>query len=276
MLKRLKKIGIEKTNPDDLTAEEITRFARLDVDTTTITWNRVTDTNDRFLRKITIGQNATEQGHERVTGFDISVASECMAILALTTSLEDMQERLGAMVVATSKQGHPITADDLGVSGALAVLLKDAIKPNLMQTLEGTPVFVHAGPFANIAHGNSSILADRVALKLAGTEEGDSSDRVGYVLTEGGFGADMGMEKFCNIKCRVSGLKPDATVIVATTRALKMHGGGPEVTPGKPLHETYTKEDLVTLKEGCNNLKKHIQNSRKFRVKVIVAINQFA
>jgi len=276
MLKRLKKIGIDKTNPGDLTPEEITRFARLDVDTTTITWNRVMDTNDRYLRKITIGQNATEQGHERVTGFDISVASECMAILALTTSLGDMQERLGAMVVATSKQGDPITADDLGVSGALAVLLKDAIKPNLMQTLEGTPVFVHAGPFANIAHGNSSILADRVALKLAGTEEGDTSDRIGYVLTEGGFGADMGMEKFCNIKCRVSGLKPDATVIVATTRALKMHGGGPEVTPGKPLHETYTKEDLVTLKEGCNNLKKHIQNSRKFGVKVIVAINQFA
>jgi len=276
MFKRLKKLGIEKTNPDDLTPEEIARFARLDVDTNTITWNRVLDTNDRFLRKITIGQNPTEQGHERVTGFDISVASECMAVLALTTSLKDMQERLGAMVVATSKQGDPITADDLGISGALAVLLKDAIKPNLMQTLEGTPVFVHAGPFANIAHGNSSILADRLALKLAGTEEGDNPDKVGYVLTEGGFGADMGMEKFCNIKCRISGLKPDATVIVATTRALKMHGGGPEVTPGKPLHETYTKEDLVTLQEGCKNLKKHIQNSLKFGVKVIVAINQFA
>lgn len=276
MFKRLKKLGIEKTNPDDLTPEEVTRFARLDVDVNTITWNRVIDTNDRFLRKITIGQNSTEQGHERVTGFDIAVASECMAILALTTSSEDIQQRLGAMVVATSKQGDPITADDLGVSGALAVLLKDAIKPNLMQTLEGTPVFVHAGPFANIAHGNSSILADRVALKLAGTEEGDASDRVGYVLTEGGFGADMGLEKFCNIKCRVSGLKPDATVIVATTRALKMHGGGPEVTPGKPLHETYTNENLVTLQEGCKNLKKHIQNSRKFGVKVVVAINQFA
>jgi len=276
MFKRLKKLGIEKTNPDDLTPEEIARFARLDVDTNTITWNRVLDTNDRFLRKITIGQNPTEQGHERVTGFDISVASECMAVLALTIGLKDMQERLGAMVVATSKQGDPITADDLGISGALAVLLKDAIKPNLMQTLEGTPVFVHAGPFANIAHGNSSILADRLALKLAGTEEGDNPDKVGYVLTEGGFGADMGMEKFCNIKCRISGLKPDATVIVATTRALKMHGGGPEVTPGKPLHETYTKEDLLTLQEGCKNLKKHIQNSLKFGVKVIVAINQFA
>ncbi|KAF8212232.1 C-1-tetrahydrofolate synthase [Mycena galopus ATCC 62051] len=264
------------TNPNDLTPEEITRFARLDVDPDTITWNRVMDTNDRFLRKIAIGRGAAEQGHERETGFDIAVASECMAVLALTTGLEDMRTRLGAMVVATSKQGQPITADDVGVSGALAVLLKDAIKPNLMQTLQGTPVFVHAGPFANIAHGNSSILADQIALKLAGTEEGDSADRVGYVLTEGGFGADMGMEKFCNIKCRVSGLNPDATVIVATTRALKMHGGGPDVTPGKPLHETYTKEDLVTLKEGCKNLVKHIQNSRKFGIKVIVAINQFA
>ena len=135
---------------------------------------------------------------------------------------------------------------------------------------------MHAGPFANIAHGNSSILADRVALKLAGTEEGDSVDRVGYVLTEGGFGADMGMEKFCNIKCRLSGLKPDAAVVVATTRALKMHGGAPDVTPGKPLHEVYTKEDLTTLGEGCKNLVKHIQNCRKFGVKVVVAINRFS
>ncbi|KAJ7774605.1 formate--tetrahydrofolate ligase-domain-containing protein [Mycena maculata] len=276
MFKRLQKLGIDKTDPNELTPEEITRFARLDVDPETITWNRVLDTNDRFLRRITIGRGAAEKGHERETGFDIAVASECMAVLALTTGLEDMRTRLGAMVVATSKQGQPITTDDVGVSGALAVLLKDAIKPNLMQTLQGTPVFVHAGPFANIAHGNSSILADQIALKLAGTEEGDSPDRVGYVLTEGGFGADMGMEKFCNIKCRVSGLKPDATIIVATTRALKMHGGGPDVTPGKPLHATYTKEDLVTLKEGCKNLVKHIQNSRKFGVKVIVAINQFA
>ncbi|KAF7363452.1 FTHFS-domain-containing protein [Mycena sanguinolenta] len=243
MLKRLQKLGIDKTNPNDLTPEEITRFARLDVDPDTITWNRVLDTNDRFLRKITIGRGAAEKGHERETGFDIAVASECMAVLALTTGLEDMRTRLGAMVVATSKQGQPITADDIGVSGALAVLLKDAIKPNLMQTLQGTPVFVHAGPFANIAHGNSSILADQIALKLAGTEEGRLARSV---------------------------------VIVATTRALKMHGGGPEVTPGKPLHETYTKEDLVTLKEGCKNLVKHIQNSRKFGIKVVVAINQFA
>ncbi|EIW85187.1 FTHFS-domain-containing protein [Coniophora puteana RWD-64-598 SS2] len=276
MFKRLQKLGIDKTNPNDLTPEEITRFARLDIDQSTITWNRVLDTNDRFLRKITLGRNPTEKGHEREAGFDIAVASECMAVLALTTGLNDMRERLGAMVVATSKSGEPVTADDLGVGGALAVLMKDTVKPNLMQTLEGTPVFVHAGPFANIAHGNSSILADRVALKLAGTEPGEGEDRVGYVLTEGGFGADMGMEKFCNIKCRVSGLAPDATVIVATTRALKMHGGGPEVTPGKPLHDTYTKEDLGTLKEGCKNLVRHIENSKKFGVKVIVAINQFA
>ncbi|KAF7976684.1 hypothetical protein HWV62_5824 [Athelia sp. TMB] len=276
MFKRLKKLGIDKTNPNDLTPEEITRFARLDVDPATITWNRVVDTNDRFLRKITIGRGAAEQGHEREAGFDIAVGSECMAVLALTTGLADMRERLGAMVVATSRQGDPVTADDIGVGGALAVLMKDAIKPNLMQTLEGTPVFVHAGPFANIAHGNSSILADRVALKLAGTEEGDAGDRVGYVLTEGGFGADMGMEKFCNIKCRVSGLKPDATIIVATTRALKMHGGGPDVTPGKALAETYTKEDLATLEAGCANLVRHIENSKKFGIKVLVAINQFA
>lgn len=276
MLKRLQKLGIDKTKPSDLTPEEIKRFARLDVDPQTITWNRVVDTNDRFLRKITIGQGDAEQGHQRETGFDIAVASECMAVLALTTSLQDMRERLGAMVVATSKQGDAITADDLGVGGALAVLLKDAIKPNLMQTLEGTPVFVHAGPFANIAHGNSSILADRVALKMVGTEEGDPPEHVGYVLTEGGFGADMGMEKFCNIKCRVSGLTPDAVVIVATTRALKMHGGGPEVTPGKPLADTYTKEDLVILREGTKNLIRHIENSKKFGLKVVVAINRFA
>ncbi|KAG8937322.1 tetrahydrofolate synthase [Tulasnella sp. 419] len=276
MLKRLQKLGIDKTNPDDLTPEEIKRFSRLDVDPETITWNRVVDVNDRFLRKITVGQNETEKGHERVTGFDISVASECMAVLALSKDLKDMRERLGAMVVATSKSGEPITADDVGVGGALAVLMKDAIKPNLMQTLEGTPVFVHAGPFANIAHGNSSIIADRVALKLAGTEEGDPISRQGYVLTEAGFGADMGMEKFCNIKCRTSGLMPDAVVIVATTRALKMHGGAPDVTPGKPLPDAYLTENLETLREGIKNLAKHIENSKKFSLKVVVGINQFA
>ncbi|KAH9997273.1 FTHFS-domain-containing protein [Russula vinacea] len=251
MFKRLQKLGIKKTDPEDLTPEEIKRFVRLDVDPLTITWNRVMDTNDRFLRKITIGQGAAEEGHQREAAFDIAVASECMAAW------------------------DAVTADDLGVGGALAVLLKDAIKPNLMQSLEGTPVFVHAGPFANIAHGNSSILADRIALKLAGSEEGDPPGHIGYVLTEAGFGADMGMEKFCNIKCRVSGLIPDAVVLVATTRALKMHGGGPEVTPGKPLADTYTKEDLVILREGTKNLIRHIQNSKKFGLKVVVAINQF-
>ncbi|KAJ3981921.1 formate-tetrahydrofolate ligase [Lentinula detonsa] len=260
------KLGIDKANLDDLTPEEITKFACLDVDPKTITWNCVLDTNDRFLRKVTIGRNPTEQGHERDAGFDIAIASECMAVLALATSLNDMKNRLGAMVVATSKQGDPVPADDIGVTDALTVLMKDAIKPNLMQTTPGHTCLCPCRSFANIAHGNSSIPADRVALKLAGTEEDDSSDRVGYVLTEGGFGADMGMEKFCNIKRRVSGLKPDATVIVATTRALKIHGVGPDVTPGKPLHETYTKEELITLKEGCKNLFQHIKNSRKFGI----------
>lgn len=275
MFKRLKKLGIDKTNPDDLTEDEKRRFARLDIDPDTITWHRVTDTNDRFLREITVGQAATEKGHERKTGYDIAVASECMAVLALSRDLKDMRDRLGRMVIGTSRQGDAVTADDIGIGGALAVLMKDAIKPNLMQTLEGTPVFVHAGPFANIAHGNSSILADAVALKLAGLEEGDAEEQTGYVITEAGFGADIGMEKFCNIKCRESGLVPDAVVLVATVRALKMHGGGPDVTPGKPLSEVYLEENLEILEKGCCNLAKHISNAKKFGLKVIVAVNQF-
>jgi methylenetetrahydrofolate dehydrogenase (NADP+)/methenyltetrahydrofolate cyclohydrolase/formyltetrahydrofolate synthetase len=276
MFRRLKKLGIDKTNPDDLTEEEKSRFARLDIDPDTITWHRVVDTNDRFLRQITVGQAPTEKGQERKTGYDITVASECMAVLALSRDLKDMRERLGRMVVASSRQGEPVTADDLGIGGALTVLMKDCIKPNLMQTLEGTPVFVHAGPFANIAHGNSSILADAVALKLAGLDEGETDDRAGYVITEAGFGADIGMEKFCNIKCRESGLVPDAVVIVATVRALKTHGGGPEVSPGKPLSEVYLEENLEILGEGCSNLRKHIENAKKFGLKVIVAVNKFA
>ena len=201
MLKRLLKLGINKTEPDDLTKEEKNQFARLDIDPDTITWQRVVDTNDRMLRKITIGQGPSEKGLTRETGFDITVASEIMAILALTTSLKDMRERLGNMVVAHSKSGDPITSDDLGVGGALTVLMKDAICPTLMQTLEQTPVFVHAGPFANIAHGNSSIIADQLALKLVGED--------GYVITEAGFGSDVGFEIFCNIKCRYSNLKPN-------------------------------------------------------------------
>lgn len=167
MLKRLEKLGIKETDPEKLTEEERKRFARLDINPSTITWRRVMDTNDRFLRGITVGQGTEEKGMERSTGFDIAVASEIMAVLALSTSLKDMRERLGRMVVAHSFAGDAVTTDDLGVSGALAVLMKDALKPNLMQTLEGTPVFVHAGPFANIAHGNSSVVADEIALKVS-------------------------------------------------------------------------------------------------------------
>uniref|UniRef100_A0A8D0X293 C-1-tetrahydrofolate synthase, cytoplasmic n=1 Tax=Sus scrofa TaxID=9823 RepID=A0A8D0X293_PIG len=266
-LRRLWRLGIEKTDPTTLTDEEINRFARLDIDPETITWQRVLDTNDRFLRKITIGQAPTEKGHSRTAQFDISVASEIMAVLALTSSLEDMRERLSKMVVASSKKGEPISAEDLGVSGALTVLMKDAIKPNLMQTLEGTPVFVHAGPFANIAHGNSSIIADRIALKLVGPE--------GFVVTEAGFGADIGMEKFFNIKCRYSGLRPHVVVLVATVRALKMHGGGPTVTAGLPLPKAYIEENLELVEKGFSNLRKQIENAKMFGVPVVVAVNAF-
>ncbi|XP_065051570.1 C-1-tetrahydrofolate synthase, cytoplasmic-like [Rhopilema esculentum] len=267
MHQRLKKLGIDKTDPNELTKEEISKFVRLDFDQSTITWQRVIDTNDRFLRKITIGQSPTEKGKTRECQFDITVASEIMAILALTTDLKDMRQRLGHIVVASSKDGSPITADDLGIGGALTVLMKDAIRPNLMQTLEGTPVFVHAGPFANIAHGNSSILADKIALKLVGED--------GFVVTECGFGADIGMEKFFNIKCRYSGLLPNCAVIVATVRALKMHGGGPKVIAGQPLASSYTSEDIELVRSGFCNLKKQIENSHLFGVPVVVAVNRF-
>ncbi|KAF1518067.1 Monofunctional C1-tetrahydrofolate synthase, mitochondrial, partial [Eudyptes sclateri] len=266
-LARLRRLGINKTDPGTLTEEEISRFARLDIDPSTITWQRVVDTNDRFLRKITVGQANTEKGFVRQAQFDIAVASEIMAILALATSLQDMKERLGKMVVANDKKGEPITAEDLGVTGALAVLMKDAIKPTLMQTLEGTPVFVHAGPFANIAHGNSSVLADKIALKLVGEK--------GFVVTEAGFGADIGMEKFFNIKCRASGLVPSVVVLVATVRALKMHGGGPNVTAGAPLKKEYTEENLQLVADGCCNLQKQIQIAQLFGVPVVVALNVF-
>ena len=267
MLKRLKKLGIKKTNLDELTDKELSRFIRLNIDPETITWKRITDTNDRLLRKITVGQGEKEK-KTRQTGFDISPASEIMAILALTTSLKDMRERLGKIVIGASFSNKPITAEDLGVAGALTVLMKEAIKPNLMQTLEGTPAFVHAGPFANIAHGNSSIIADKIALKLVG--------KTGYVITESGFGADIGMEKFFNIKCRYSKLTPNAVVLVATVRALKMHGGGSEVTPGTPLPNEYLKENINLLKKGCCNLIAHIKNALKFNVPTIVAINRFS
>ncbi|HTW66998.1 MAG TPA: formate--tetrahydrofolate ligase [Bryobacteraceae bacterium] len=267
MLTRLRKLGITKTDPNELTPEERSRFARLDIDPDSITWRRVIDTNDRMLRGITIGQGPEEKGFTRATGFDISVASEIMAILALANNLADMRQRLGLMVIGTNRAGEPITADDIGCSGALTVLMKDTIMPNLMQTLEGTPAFVHAGPFANIAHGNSSIVADQIALKLVGAD--------GYVLTEAGFGADMGFEKFCNIKCRYSGLKPDGAVMVATIRALKMHGGGPKVVAGRPLAHEYTAENLGLLEKGCANLARLIANARSFGIPVVVGINRF-
>lgn len=275
MFSRLKKLGIDKTNPDDLTPEEITKFARLDIDPETITWKRVVDCNDRFLRGITIGQAPTEKGFTRYTGFDITVASECMAILALSNDLKDMRERLGKMVIASSKSGEPVTCDDIGCGGALTALMKDAIKPNMMQTLEGTPVFVHAGPFANISIGANSVLADKMALKLAGTREGEPEDKAGFVVTEAGFDFTMGGERFFNIKCRSSGLVPDVVVIVATVRALKVHGGGPDVKPGVPLPEVYTKEDLDLLRKGCANLGKHISNALAYGRPVVVAINKF-
>jgi len=267
MLRRLQRLGIHKTDPNELTPEERRRFARLDIDPDSITWRRVIDTNDRFLREIEIGLGPEEQMPRR-TGFDITVASEVMAILALTTSLQDMRERMGRIVIGTNRQGEPITAEDLGVAGAMTVLMKDAIKPTLMQTLEGTPVFVHAGPFANIAHGNSSILADMMALKLVGPD--------GFVITESGFGADIGMEKFFDIKCRYSGLIPQVVVMVATVRALKMHGGGPKVVAGKPLDVAYTEENLDLLRKGLPNLERHIKNALKFGVNVVVAINKFS
>ncbi|XP_068662495.1 formate--tetrahydrofolate ligase-like [Aristolochia californica] len=268
MLRRLKKLGIEKTNPGDLTPEEVKKFARLDIDPDSITWRRVMDVNDRFLRKITVGQGPEEKGMVRETGFDISVASEIMAVLALTTSLADMRERLGRMVIGNSKSGEPITADDLGIGGALTVLMKDAINPTLMQTLEGTPVLVHAGPFANIAHGNSSVVADKIALKLVGSG--------GFVVTEAGFGADIGTEKFMNIKCRYSRLMPQCAIIVATIRALKMHGGGPDVVAGRPLDHAYLTENVALVEAGCVNLARHIANTKQYGVNVVVAVNKFA
>jgi formyltetrahydrofolate synthetase len=264
MLNRKEKLRITTDNPDEMTDEEKSRFVRLDIDPDTITWMRGLDTNDRFLRKITVGQGSEEKGHTRETGFYITVASEIMAVLALTTDLGDMRRRLGAMVVALDHAGNAVTADDIGAAGALTVLLIDAIKPSLMQTLEGTPVFVHAGPFANIAHGNSSILADKIGLKLAD-----------FVVTESGFGADMGMEKFFDIKCRYSGLVPSVVVLVATVRALKMHGGGPKVTAGSPLDNAYKEENLPLLRNGLENLLHHISIAKKFGIPVVVAVNRF-
>ena len=236
----------------------------LDINPYSITWNRVVDVNDRALRKIIVGLGTRGDGYPRETGYDITVASEVMAILALATSLQDLRERIGRIVIGTDWSGNPITAEDLQVAGAMTVLLKDALMPNLMQTLAGNPVFVHAGPFANIAHGNSSIVADQIALKLAD-----------YVVTESGFGADCGMEKFFDIKCRYSGLTPSVVVIVASVRALKMHGGGPRVVPGRPLAPAYTQENLELLRQGLPNLEANIKIAQLFGIPVVVAVNRF-
>ncbi|MDH3498720.1 MAG: formate--tetrahydrofolate ligase [Acidimicrobiia bacterium] len=245
-------------------------LTRLGIDVFNLQWNRVVDINDRALRNVVVGLGGNLDGRPRETGFDITVASELMAILALAdgqdygTALRNLRERIGRVVFGTSKTGEPLTLEDLGVAGAVTVLMKDTLHPTIMQTLEGQLAFVHAGPFANIAHGNSSILADRVALHL-----GD------YVVTESGFGADMGMEKFFDIKCRTSGLVPDCVVLVATVRALKTHGGGPKVVLGRPLDPAYTEENLSLLQAGMPNLLAHIKNARRFGVPVVVAINSF-
>ncbi len=239
-------------------------LTRLNIDPYSITWNRVVDMNDRVMRNIIIGLGGLEDGPMRQTGYDIAVASELMAILALTTGLDDMRRRIGRIVIGTDTKKRPITAEDLGVAGAMTVLMKDAIMPNLLQTLEGQPAFVHAGPFANIAHGNSSVIADQIGVKV-----GD------FLVTESGFGADIGMEKFFDIKCRTSGLIPNAVVMVATVRALKMHGGGPKVVAGRALDKAYTQENLELVQRGVANLEAHIKIARKFGIPVVVAINAF-
>jgi methylenetetrahydrofolate dehydrogenase (NADP+)/methenyltetrahydrofolate cyclohydrolase/formyltetrahydrofolate synthetase/formate--tetrahydrofolate ligase len=243
---------------------KVTGLEPLNINPYSVTWNRVLDVNDRELRKVVAGLGSKFDGLPREIGFDISVASEVMAILALTTDLDDMRQRLGRIVIGQNWAGEPVTAEELGAAGAMTVLMKDAIMPNLMQTLEGTPAFVHAGPFANIAHGNSSIIADKIALRLAD-----------YVVTESGFGADIGMEKFFNVKCRYSGLVPDVVVMVATIRALKMHGGGPKVVAGRPLDKAYTEENLGLLDSGSVNLAKNIEIAKLFGVPVVVAVNRF-
>lgn len=237
---------------------------QLDIDQYTISWPRVVDISDRALRNIIVGLGKKEDGRPRQAQFDITVASEVMAALALTTSLHDLRRRLGRIVVAQTRAGEPVTAEDLKAAGAMTVLLKEAIKPNLLQTLEGSPALVHCGPFANIAHGNSSVLADLIGVRCAE-----------YVVTESGFGADIGFEKFCDIKCRVSGLAPDAVVLVATVRALKAHSGRYTVVAGKPLDPRLTEENPADVAAGAVNLAAQIRNVRLFGRPVVVAINRF-
>jgi len=236
----------------------------LNIDLRSITWPRVVDISDRAIRKTIIGLGGRENGVVRESETVITVASEVMAVLALASDLADLRARLGRIVVAETADGKPVTTEDLKVAGSMAALLRDAIKPNLLQTLEGGPAFVHAGPFANIAHGNNSIIADRAALA---TSE--------IVVTEAGFGADMGAEKFFDIKCRASGLAPDAAVIVATVRALKMHGGVGKIIAGKPLDPALSAENVAAVTAGARNLVKQIENVRAFGIPVVVAVNAF-
>lgn len=237
----------------------------LNIDPQRIAWRRVLDVSDRFLRNVRIGMGGKDDGCPRDSGFDITVASEIMAILALTNSLADLRKRLGKIVLAEDVNGKAVTADDLKVAGSMCVLLRDAIKPNLIQTLEHTPVIVHTGPFGNIAHGNSSILADEIAIRL-----GD------FVVTEAGFGTDLGAEKFFDIKCRLSGLKPNVVVMVCTVRALKMHSGRFKVVAGRPLDQALVSEDLAALSDGICNLEKQIENVRLFGLPCIVVVNRFS
>jgi formate--tetrahydrofolate ligase len=236
----------------------------LGIDALNVLWPRAVDISDRALRRVVVGLGGAENGYPRETEFVITVASEVMAVLALARSLSDLRVRLGRMVLATTRDGKAITADDLKVAGAMTALLTDAIKPNLLQTLEGGPAFVHCGPFANIAHGNNSILADRIALV--------TND---IVCTEAGFGADMGAEKFFDIKCRASGIHPDAAVVVATIRALKMHGGVGRIVAGKPLDPALEQANVEAVTRGAQNLAKQIENVSLFNVPVVVAINAF-
>jgi formate--tetrahydrofolate ligase len=239
---------------------------KLDIDPTNITWRRCEDLSDRILREVAIGLDTTARGYPRRTGYDITVATETMAILALTTGLFDLRKRLGRIVIGFRHNGKPVTAEDLKIAGAMCVLLKKAIKPNLVQTTENTPVFNHCGPFANVAHGNNSALADMMALKLAD-----------YVVTESGFGADCGFEKLVNVKCRQSGLKLDGAVIVATVRALKMHGGAFKARPGVPLDKKLiARPNMKALEKGCENLAKQIENVHIHGIPVACAINRFS
>ena len=242
----------------------ILRFNKLRIDPFTITWRRCVDVSDRALRNIVIGLGGKSGGYTRETGFDITAASEVMAIMALSTDIKDMRKRLGRIVIGYDFDENPVTAEQLKCAGAMAAVLRDSIRPNLMQTNENTPAIIHTGPFGNIAHGSSSIIADYIGLRVAD-----------YVVTETGFGADCGGEKFADIKCRYSKLSPDAFVLVTTIRALKMHSGRFHILPGRKLDENLLKEDLTSLREGSVNLEKHIENVRYFGVPVVVVINKY-